>query len=90
MNYIKLEPNKSYGIELPDGSVLRLDVVDSDEYPGLDIELISKDDKRGESRPRILIEKPFDDCLEKYDTLRALIWSNPKNEDYTHEINFEK
>lgn len=50
-------------------------------YPGIDIEYIANDD-RGEnlSRPRVLVECPLDDQL------RALIWNDSNNEDYTEEI----
>lgn len=43
------------------------------------------DDYNGEtlSRPRVLFEKPVDDKL------RALIWDDADNEDYTKEIVFE-
>ena len=50
-------------------------------YPGIDIEYIADNDS-GEnlSRPRVLVELPHDD------TLRALIWNDPNDEDYTKEI----
>lgn len=50
-------------------------------YPGIDIEYIPDDKTRERlSRPRVLVEYPEDD------TLRALIWNDPMNEDYTKEI----
>ena len=50
-------------------------------YPGIDIEYVSdKDNGENLSRPRVLVEWPRDD------TLRALIWNNPNDEDYTKEI----
>ena len=51
-------------------------------YPGIDVEYITYDD-HGQimSRPRVLIEYPEDG------TLRALVWNDPHNEDYTEEIN---
>lgn len=50
-------------------------------YPGIDIEYVSdKDNGENLSRPRVLVEWPHDD------TLRALIWNDPDNEDYTKEI----
>lgn len=51
------------------------------DYPGIDIEYIAdKDNGENLSRPRVLVEWPNDD------TLRALIWNNPNDEDYTKEI----
>lgn len=52
-------------------------------YPGIDIEFVADDDKGEQlSRPRVLFEKPVDD------ELRALIWEDPDDEDYTREITF--
>ena len=50
-------------------------------YPGIDIEYVAENDN-GEnlSRPRVLVEWPLDG------NLRALIWNDPDNEDYTREI----
>lgn len=51
-------------------------------YPGIDVEFLSKYDiGNTASRPRVLIEQPSD-SLE----VRALIWDNPDSEDYTNEI----
>ena len=50
-------------------------------YPGIDIEYVAENDN-GEnlSRPRVLVEWPHNDKL------RALIWNDPDNEDYTRKI----
>lgn len=53
-------------------------------YPGIDVEFVSDNEENNIlSRPRILFEKPLDG------ELRALAWSDSKNEDYTEEIIFE-
>lgn len=55
------------------------------EYPGIDIEFVKDNFKyEGQSRPRILFEKPEDG------ELRALIWDDENSEDYTKEIEFKE
>lgn len=50
-------------------------------YPGVDIEYVSdKDNGENLSRPRVLVEWP------NAGVLRALIWNDPNNEDYTEDI----
>jgi hypothetical protein len=55
------------------------------DYPGIWVEII-KDDEPEEvvSRPQVLVEQAFGD------TLRALVWNDSTQEDYTDEIIFEK
>lgn len=55
-------------------------------YPGIDIEFIA-DDARFDDlcHPRVLFEKPVDTG-----ELRALAWNDPKTEDFTQEILFNK
>jgi hypothetical protein len=52
-------------------------------YPGICVEFVADDDK-GEalSRPTVLFEKPVGE------ELRALVWEDPTDEDYTREIIF--
>ena len=59
------------------------------EYPGVDVEIIPnsqiapKDKKKlTASRPRVVFE------LKEGETLRAVIWDDPDQEDYTKEIRF--
>lgn len=54
------------------------------DYPGIDIEFVPNN-YNGEtlSIPRVLFEKPVDDKL------RALIWDDADDEDYTKEIIFD-
>lgn len=56
------------------------------DYPGIDVEYIADNDsiniKDMLSRPRVLIEYPADGS----DSLRALIWNNPHNEDYEEAV----
>ena len=66
------------------GGYLRAEPSMDPDYPGIDIEFISDNEsKEALSRPRILFEKPIEDG-----DLRALIWNNPHNEDYSKEIIF--
>ena len=55
------------------------------DYPGICVEFVADDDI-GEalSRPTVLMEKPVGD------TLRALIWNDIDDEDYTKEIVFNE
>lgn len=53
-------------------------------YPGICVEFVADDDK-GElpSRPTVLMEKPVGE------EVRALVWEDPNDEDYTTEITFK-
>ena len=54
------------------------------EYPGIDVEFVADNDKGlNMSRPRVLFEKPLGG------ELRALVWEDKNNEDYTTEIEFQ-
>lgn len=66
------------------GGYIRANASSDPDYPGIDVEFVSDNDV-GEtlSRPRVLFEKPVDD------NLRALIWDDADNEDYTKEIVFD-
>lgn len=55
------------------------------DYPGIDIEVINSENEHIGGNPRVVIEYNKED-----DQYRMLIWSDPKNEDYTHEIFFPK
>lgn len=54
------------------------------DYPGICVEFVADDDN-GEksSRPTVLVEKPVGEDL------RALVWSDGDDEDYTTEIIFD-
>lgn len=54
------------------------------DYPGICVEFVADEDQ-GEklSRPTVLIEKPVGE------ELRALVWSDEDDEDYTTEIIFD-
>ena len=70
-------------VKVPGGQIVATKATDA-YYPGIDIEFISDNEENNiVSRPRILFEKPLDG------ELRALTWSDTKNEDYTEEIIFE-
>lgn len=53
-------------------------------YPGICVEFVADEDQ-GEklSRPTVLVEKPVGEDL------RALVWSDENDEDYTTEIIFD-
>lgn len=54
------------------------------EYPGICVEFVADDDiGESASRPTVLIEKPVGD------ELRALVWDDKDDEDYTTEIIFD-
>lgn len=54
------------------------------DYPGICVEFVADDDI-GEalSRPTVLFEKPVGE------ELRALVWEDKDDEDYTREITFK-
>lgn len=54
-------------------------------YPGIDIEFIAdKENPNDISNPRVLIEQITEDTNKH--TIRALLWNNPSQEDYSHKI----
>lgn len=54
------------------------------DYPGICVEFVSDDDiGENPSRPTVLVEKPVGEDL------RALVWSDDDDEDYTTEIIFD-
>lgn len=70
-------------VNVKGGSIIAQECADIN-YPGIDIEYVSdRDNGENASRPRILFEFPKDGCL------RALIWDDKDNEDYTREIEFD-
>lgn len=66
------------------GGYIRANASEDPDYPGIDVEFVP-DNYNGEtlSIPRVLFEKPADG------ELRALIWDDADNEDYTKEIVFD-
>ena len=55
------------------------------DYPGIDVEFVADNENPNNlSRPRVLFES------SKEQGLRALIWDDQNNEDYTNEIVFNK
>ncbi len=82
---ILLDPATTYSLKIKDG-YLDIRVSQDPEYPGLDVEYISNNEDKGNSlktRPRVLIE-----CPKDTNVLRALIWGNPDNEDYSDSVDF--
>lgn len=70
-------------IKVKDG-YLKATTSEDPNFPGIDIEYIPEEiDELSISDPRILIEKPVDS-----NELRALIWNDSQDEDYTDKIVF--
>ena len=66
-----------------DGGYLYATISGDMDYPGICVEFVADDESDDDlSRPTVLIEKPVDD------ELRALVWDNKDDEDYTREITF--
>lgn len=67
-----------------EGGYLYATISEDPNYPGICVEFVTNDDV-GESlsRPRVLMEKPLDD------EVRALVWEDKNDEDYTAEITFK-
>ena len=88
---IQLDTKNIYCLPIP-GGYLDIRASSDPDYPGLDIEFFSDnktDDENAVSRPRVLIEKPYNEENETFDKLRALCWSDMYQEDYTSEIELE-
>lgn len=69
-------------IRLPNGYLVASISADPD-YPGIDVEYVDDNDNETDlSRPRVLIEAPVED----EGNIRALIWNNPQDEDYTEDV----
>lgn len=66
-----------------DGGYLYATISGDIDYPGICVEFVADDDiGESASRPTVLIEKPAGD------ELRALVWDDKDDEDYTTEIIF--
>lgn len=75
---------KGLNVAVRDG-YLRATVSSDPDYPGIDVEYITHNDNgENPSRPRVLVEYPYDDDL------RVLVWDDTKDEDYKHEIKLYK
>lgn len=72
---------KSLKVRVKGGYLVATESGDVD-YPGICVEFVADNETDTRSRPTVLIEKSTD-----YD-LRALIWEDEDNEDYTTEIKF--
>ena len=67
-----------------DGGYLYATISGDVDYPGICVEFVADDDiGESASRPTVLIEKPVGD------ELRALVWDDKDDEDYTTEIIFD-
>ena len=86
---LKLDPDKVYCLPLAGGH-LDIRVHPDPMYPGLDIEFISdKEPENKLSRPRVLIEKPINEDSHLCERLRAVIWADRDQEDYTDAIELD-
>ena len=67
-----------------DGGYLYATISGDINYPGIWVEFVADEDCSEKlSRPTVLVEKPVGE------ELRALVWSDEDNEDYTTEIIFD-
>lgn len=85
-NYIMLEKGKIYGIPIKNG-VLRVDVSQDPNYPGIDVEYIDNDEPENceKVRPRVLIESEKNEDTGEMGPITARVWFDPENED-SYEI----
>ena len=68
-----------------DGGIIIARKSTDSNYPGIDVEFVDDNENPNNlSRARVLFESP------KEQGLRALIWDDQNNEDYTNEIVFNK
>lgn len=69
---------------LVEGGYIRATASQDKNYPGIDVEFVPNEPQEDTlSFPRVLVEKPLES-----DNLRAVIWANPNDEDYSDEIKF--
>lgn len=69
---------------LVEGGYIRATASQDKNYPGIDVEFVPNEPQEDAlSFPRVLVEKPLES-----DNLRAVIWANPNDEDYSDEIKF--
>lgn len=67
-----------------DGGYLYATISGDVDYPGICVEFVADGDiGESASRPTVLVEKPVGEDL------RALVWSDVDDEDYTTEIIFD-
>ena len=84
---ITLDQKATYRLPIKNG-YLDIRASQDPEYPGLDVEYVDDLEDAASSpiprtRPRVLIE-----CPSETNTLRALIWDDPKSEDYSISTDF--
>ena len=80
----ELQGTERYTLSIKNG-YLDISVSQDPNYPGIDIEYVDNDEASmsPQTRPRVLIECPKDTNI-----LRALVWGDPKSEDYSDKIEF--
>lgn len=67
-----------------EGGYLYATISGDTDYPGICVEFVADDDNGEDlSRPTVLVEKPVGEDL------RALVWDDKDDEDYTTEIIFD-
>lgn len=69
-------------VRVKDGYLVASEAPDP-EFPGIDIEFVPDEDTGEYTNPRILFERPV------IGPVRALVWAEKNDEDYTKEIVFE-
>ena len=67
-----------------EGGYLYATISGDTDYPGICVEFVADEENENDlSRPTVLVEKPVGE------ELRALVWGNKDEEDYTAEILFD-
>lgn len=80
--------NNKLIVPVKDGQLIATTSTDPN-YPGIDIEFIpEKENINHMSNPRVLVEQTTDDTDTNY--IRAIVWNNPSQEDYSHNIKLYK
>lgn len=80
--------NNKLIVPVKDGQLIATTSTDTN-YPGIDIEFIpEKENINHMSNPRVLVEQATDDTNTNY--IRAIVWNNPSQEDYSHNIKLYK
>lgn len=90
---VYLEPGKAYYIKTQTGELEVLVSSESKRYPGIDVEFIPDKAEDAVTYPRVVFEEA-DQTGDKGTRvgceLRALIWNDPQQEDYTDKIVFRQ
>lgn len=89
---VYLEAGKAYYIKTKTGELEVFVSPESENYPGVDIEFIPNKAEDAVTYPRVVFEEAVqsDEGTRVGCELRALIWNDPQQEDYTDKIVFRQ